>query len=86
MNKNEIILITLLTLMQNSSEALYETTYSDHAKVDKGDTIFMTLVNQINAKNRADYQSLMDAIMDGSDEELFAEIKRLLGLEKDGLL
>lgn len=73
MNKNKLILITLLSLIE--SNAIQDTifTYDN----DENETLFMTLINELEMEQES-FEGLMDAIMDGDQEDLLNELKRLL--------
>jgi hypothetical protein len=53
---------------------------------DKNETLFMTLINEITVSYRDEHENLMEIILNGDQEEIREEFKRILGLEKDGLL
>ena len=80
MTKNEIILITLISLIE--SESLSDTVFT-HGCSD-GTTLFETLLNEISCDKK-----VMDEIIDqwqcGDDKDLLTGLKMILGLEKDCL-
>ena len=81
MSKNEIILVTLISLL--NSGALSDTVFTYEDK--NNETLCMTLINEITTS-----ESIMDELIGtfilGDLEDQVTELKRLLGLEKDGLL
>lgn len=73
MNKNQIILITLISLIESGSLSDTVFTYNDK----NNETLFMTLINELEIGTKA-FDDLMESMMEGDQEEQLEFMKKLL--------
>lgn len=80
MTKNEVILVTLISLLK--SKALSDTVFTEGKE---NETLFETLTGELDMNDK-DLEYLVEVFCDGDDEDMIEQLERLLAREKRGYL